>query len=993
MRKIALLLTLFAFVAIQVVCAQSKRITGTVSTADQTTLPGVSIVVKGTTSGTITDVDGKYSLNVSTDAKVLVFSFIGMETKNVEIGTSTVIDVVMKPDMFSMEEVIVTGYGTTTKEAQTGAATQIGTANLAETPVVSVDQVLSGKVAGLMVTTSGGQPGANSSIRIRGTSSINAGNEPLYVVDGIPVMTGDQSYASTTSNALFALNPSDIASITVLKDAAAASIYGSRAANGVILITTKSGKSGEAKIEFRANAGVNTLANDNNYWPMTSSQSLEYLRAAVVNSGGNPDNPAGVGSNTYLPNSLLQKEQTNWLQAGLRNGITQKYELNITAGTERISNYFSVAYENIEGIVIGNDYKKLNARVNSDFFVNSKVKVGTRIGLSNMHNDDVSTGGLSYLNPFFGSLNILPWTQLKNEDGSYNTSIPENSDVNPVYANQINQAWDQQLRLQSTAYMEYKPVKGITLKTNNSYEMTNGESRQYGTQDTGWTEDALYTYRYDYSLLTTSNTARYEHLFYDVHNLNLLVGQEAQLYRVSLLNGYSPGVSPDIPYPTTSTSSDDEVGYDESEWSMLSFFGIFDYNYNSKYYLKASIRMDGSSRFGANNKYGQFWAIGTSWNMHNESFLEDNVSWINIAKLRASYGVNGNNQIGNYDQYGVYGSLEYNGTSGMSPTQLGNPDLSWETNRTWNIGLDLTLMDRIDITLDAYERFTEDMLLDDQLSRTSGFSSIKRNVGQLKNVGQELAISYDAVKQGDLNFSFGLNIAHNRSEILDLAGEDEIGTYRVYKVGSTLYTFKLHDYAGVNPANGEALWFDENGALTNNYDNSREIYAGSPEPKFIGGGFLDFSWKGFALVSSFDWKAGHFADVMNEGRYLRSDGYNWIANQVNTSLDYWKQPGDITETPKPIVSNSSNSNAFTSTRFLEKGDYMRIKEVTLSYYLPSKLLSKAGGMKSLKLYASAYNLYTFHSLNAFDPERGTTGHAYGIYPTAKTFIGGIVVNF
>lgn len=993
MKKIALMLLGIALFGVLVVEAQVKSISGTVTSSDDGMgIPGVSVSVKGTTIGTVTNMEGQYQMEVPADAKILIFSFVGMKMQEVEISGSTV-DAVMKADLVGLDEVMVVAYGTASKEAKTGSATQVETGSLAETPVVSIDKALSGKVAGLMVTTSGGQPGSNSSIRIRGTSSINAGNEPLYVVDGIPVMTGDQTYASTTSNALYSLNPSDIESITVLKDAAAASIYGSRAANGVILVTTKSGKSGEAKIQFRVSTGVSTLANDNDYWPMTSSEILDYMRTAAVNSGYDPNDPSGVSSNTYLPYSLLQRKQTNWLEAGLRNGITQKYELSASAGQGNIKNYLSAAYEDIEGIVVGNDYSKLNLRANTDFDVNKKIKMGTRLGLSYMHNDDISTGGLSYLNPFFGSLNILPWTPLKNEDGTYNTSISENSDVNPVYAAQINEAWDKQTRLQATAYLEYKPVRNITLKTNNSYEMTNGESRQYGTQETGWTEDKLYSYRYDYALLTTSNTATYDNVFSDVHSVNVLIGQEAQKYRVSYLSGESPNVSVDIPYPTTSTQADDAVGYSEGEWSMLSFFGILNYNYNSKYYLKASLRLDGSSRFGENNKFGAFWALGASWNIHNESFFKDNISWINSAKLRVSYGVNGNDKIGYYDQYGVYGSREYNGTAGLAPDQLGNPDLTWETNRTWNVGLDLTFFERMDVTLDVYTRYTEDMLLNDQLSRTSGFSSIIRNVGELKNTGQELAISYDVVKQNDLNIALGVNVAHNESEIIDLAGEEEIGTYRVYKVGSTLYTFKLHDYAGVNPVNGEALWYDEDGLLTNDYSKSREVYSGSPEPKYIGGAFLDASWKGLALVTSLDWKAGHYADVMNEGRYLRSDGYNWGSNHVNTSLDYWKQPGDITETPKPTVNNSTNSNAFTSTRFLEKGNYLRIKEVTLSYSLPSNMLKKTKFIKSMKIYASAYNLYTFHNLNAFDPERGITGHAYGIYPTAKTYIGGIELNF
>ena len=991
MKKIALMLFSIAIIGMLTVEAQVRRVTGVVTSAeDGNPIPGVSVVVKGTTLGTVTNIDGEYQVDVPNNAEILIFSFVGMKAVEQPIVGST-INVELQPDVIGVEEVMVIAYGTTSREAKTGSATQVQTDQLSETPVISIDKALSGKVPGLMVTTSGGQPGSNSSIRIRGTSSVNAGNEPLYVIDGIPVMTGDQTYASTSSNALYALNPSDIESITVLKDAAAASIYGSRAANGVILVTTKSGKKGEANISFRASGGYSQLANDNDFWPMNGQELWTYFRDAVKNSGKNPDDPTGYG-NTYFPKSLLAGEQTNWLKSGLRNGFTQKYELTASGGNDRLNTYFSAAYEDIEGIVIANNYEKFNFRVNNDFQVNNKVKIGSKIALSRMVNEDVSTGGLSYLNPFFGSLTILPWTKMYNEDGTFNTDIPENSDINPIMAAQTNESWDKQFRLQGTGYLEYKPIEQITLKTNNSVELTNGEARQFVQQITGYTQDAVYSNRYNFQLLTTSNTARYYDDFNEDHIFSLLVGQEAQSYRQSYLDGSSPNINLDIPYPTTSTQADDEVGYDETEYTMLSFFGLLDYNFSSKYFLQASIRWDGSSRFGANNKYGTFWSVGGSWNINEESFF-DNINWIKLAKLRASYGVSGNNQIGNYLQYGVYGSREYNASSGMAPDQLGNPDLTWELNKSYNAGIDLNFFDRLNVTFDYYQRFTEDMLLNDRLSWTTGFPSLMRNVGKMKNMGQELSLDGDIVRQKDLKIHLGVNVAHNRTEITDLAGEDEIGSWRVQKVGYSLYTFKLHDYAGVNPVNGEALWYDDEGKITNNYSKSRQIYAGSPEPKYIGGGYLEAVWKGLSLYASADYKTGHVIEVMNEGRYLRSDGYNWVGNHANTSLDYWKKPGDITETPKPVVGNSSESNAFENTRWLEKGDYLRLKEITLAYNLPPVIMNRIKFMDRIRLYTSAYNVYTFHSLNTFDPERGNDGHAYGIYPTPKTLIFGVELSF
>ncbi len=993
MKKLMLFFVCIFIIGMQLVNAQVRRITGNVTSAeDGTSIPGVSVSVKGTTIGAITNIDGAYQLDVPNSAETLVFSFVGMRSIEAQINDKIIVNVQMSPDVLGIDEVMVIAYGTTTKEAKTGSATQVQTAQLAETPVVSIDKALSGKVAGLMVSTSNGQPGSNSSIRIRGTSSVNAGNEPLYVIDGIPVMTGDQTYITTSSNALYALNPSDIASITVLKDAAAASIYGSRAANGVILITTKSGMAGESKINLRVSGGFSQLANDNNFWPMNSQEIWTYLRDAVINSGMNPDDPAGNGS-TYFPKSLLAGPQTNWFKEGLRNGVTQKYEITASGGTEKLSNYFSGAYENIEGIVIGNDYKKFNFRANSDFQVNDKIKIGTKIGLSRMINHDVATGDLSYLNPFFANLTILPWTPLRNENGSYNTNIPENADINPIFAAKTNVNWDKQFRLQGTGYFEYKPIEQLTLKTNNSIELTNGESYQFVQQVTGYALNGVYENRSNYQLLTTSNTANYTDNFNEKHVYSILVGQEAQSFRTSYLDGNSPNVNIEIPYPTTSTQADDQVGYDESEWTLLSFFANLDYNYNSKYYLHASIRWDGSSRFGANNRYGTFWSIGGSWNINEEKFIKGKLDWIKLAKLRVSYGINGNNQIGNYLQYGVYGSREYNASAGMAPDQLGNPNLTWELNRTYNVGLDLNLFSRLNVTFDYYQRFTENMLLNDLLSWTTGFSGVMRNVGSMKNTGQEVSISGDIIKQRDLKIELGFNFAHNRTKITDLAGEDEIGSLLVHKVGYSLWTYKVHDYAGVNPVNGEALWYDKDGKLTNNYSKSRQIYDGSPEPKFIGGGYLNATWKGFSLVASTDFKAGLKINVLNEGRYLRSDGYLWYGNQANTSLDYWKKPGDITETPKPTVGNSSESNAFESSRWIEKGDYLRLKELTLAYDIPTSVMNKVNFLDKARLYISAYNLYTFHSLNTFDPERGNSGIAYGIYPTPKTFIAGVELSF
>ncbi|MGC9375958.1 MAG: hypothetical protein ACP5DQ_13095, partial [Bacteroidales bacterium] len=439
----------------------------------------------------------------------------------------------------------------------------------------------------------------------------------------------------------------------------------------------------------------------------------------------------------------------------------------------------------------------------------------------------------------------------------------------------------------------------------------------------------------------------------------------------------------------------DEGSYSYNTRTMQSFFGILDYNYKGKYYLQASIREDGSSLFGEENQWGTFWSVGGSWNINKESFM-DGFDFLDILKLRASYGVNGNNNIAPYRAYGVYASTAYNGATGMLPNTPPNPMLSWELNKTWNAGLDFGfLKGRIDGSIDVYSRKTEDMLLNKQVPQTSGFSSNFMNIGSLQNNGVELQLNGVIVEQNDLTWTAGFNIAYNKSEILDLADVEEMtysGDSRLrHVVGREFFTFYLKDYYGVNPSNGEALWRMEDGTLTNNYNDAAWIYAGTPEPKFTGGFNTAVNWKGFNLSVYLEFKQGN--DVMIiENRYISSDGSQMSMNQKASALNYWKKPGDTGVNPKPIAGNTSNSYYFYNDRWIEDGSYCRIKDITLSYTLPKKY-SDMIKVSNLKIYARALNLYTFHDVDFWDPERGVTGMGYGIYPMTKTFVGGIELSF
>ena len=927
--------------------AQDITVTGTVTDATtQETVIGAAVQLKGsTTVYAMTDDLGYYSLNVPSNG-VLVVSFLGYKTVEIPVNGRSRIDVALELEAEMLEDVVVIAYGTARKEANTGSVATVTGDVIAESPVTSVDKMLSGKMAGVQVTASSGQPGASSEIRIRGISSINAGNDPLWVVDGIPVMTGNQSYFTNTGNAIASINPNDIESITVLKDAAAASIYGSRAANGVILVTTKSGQAGKTRFTARVK-------------------------------------------------SILNREMTNWLREFTKVGLLQEYEINAQAGSDKGRFYASLSYQDNEGIAYGIDFQKFQARVNSDYQLTKTLSIGTRVNLAYTDQDDTPMQSLYYSNPLWGGLLILPWTPFYDQDGNYNVNISENSNTNPLYTATNDDQWERQYRVQGTMYLQWEPIRGLVIKTNNSVEGTFGEGRRYWAPDPGASIGTLQTSNTYYLQLTTSNTISYNNTWGD-HGFSILGGQEAMMLDYKYYYAYAPSVDANIPYLNTSVASSDEVGYGASKETLLSFFGRAEYDYASRYYVNASIRGDGSSLFGANNRWGLFWSASASWNIHNERWMQGTSDWLTMLKLRASYGVNGNNSISSYRAYGVYASTAYNGTTGMLPSQPANDNLSWEKNKTWNVGVDFGFFDnRLTGTIEFYDRLTTDMLLDKRVPATSGFTSNFMNIGSLKNTGIEFQIEGEIIRTDDWNWSVGANLAWNKSKVLDL-GDNEFLSYSGdsrlrHIVGESFYTFYLRDYYGVNPSNGEALWVTEDGKLTNDYNKARYYNAGSPEPKLYGGFNTTVSWKGLSLSAFFEYKWGNKVYLL-ENRYYTSDGNQMGTNQSIYALDYWEKPGDTGTNPRPVAGNTSESYNFGSDRWLEDGSYIRLKDITLSYNLPQRALDKIK-LQGLKFYVSGLNLYTFHDVSYWDPERGATGIGAGIYPMTKTIVGGIELTF
>lgn len=975
--------------------AQDIQVKGVVSDATTgETIPFASIQVKGTTKVATTDLNGAYTISAPADA-ILVVSFVGYTEAEVPVNGRSIVNIAMEQDSEQLDDVLVVAYGTVSKEAKTGSVTTVKSESIGDAPVASVEKMLAGKMAGVQISSYSGQPGAPTTVRIRGISSIGAGSDPLWVVDGVPIMTNDQNVMSNvgagSGTTMSSINPNDIESITVLKDAAAASIYGSRAANGVILVTTKSGKQGKASFTARAKLGVTQLSNDKNFRPASPEQIINFHRDMLTNAGYNPDE--------LRPLSMLDMEMTDWMDHFTRVGRMQEYEVNAMGGNDKGTFYTSLAYHDETGIYYGVDYKRFTARINADYKLLKNLKAGVNVNAGYSDQNSGQMGRLFYSNGAYAMWNLLPWEKPYDEDGNHNVNLPNNSKTNPRANAEYDEYNDKSYRFQGQMFLEYKPIKQITIKTNNSAEMSLVNSRQYWAPETNEGETTLWMYRSEEYRLLTSNTIAYDDIFADKHSVRVMVGQEAQYDGYNYLGGKSPQVDPAIPFPNTGSAATDEFYYGESEETLLSFFGTADYNYESKYYAQASVRYDGSSLFGADTKWGLFWSASASWNLHNENWLKS-VDWLNTLKVRASYGVNGNNNIGRYKAYGLYATSPYNGITGMLPSTSANPKLSWEKNKTWNVGVDFAFFDRFNGSVDFYKRNTEDMLLNKQIPQTSGFSSNLMNIGAIENKGVEIMLEGDIMRTQDITWTAGFNISFNRSKVIDLADSEfltatdprsaDSSPVRIVP-GKSMYTFYVRDWYGVNPSNGEGLFYAEDGSLTNDRNKARYIYAGSPEPKALGGFNTQFSWKGLSLSAFFEYTIGN--KVMN------ANIYGWYDDEINVpvnnlALNYWKKPGDNATYPKPVYGSSSVYYAGYSTRFIQDGSYLRIKDVTLSYTLPQNITKKAG-MNNVKVYVSAINPYTFHDVDGvFDPELGSLGYdSGGGYSMVKSFIGGLEITF
>lgn len=972
--------------------AQSRAVTGKVTDSGSGQgLPGVTVLVKGTQIGTSTDVNGSYSLNVPAGANTLVFSFVGYATTEKAIGNASTVDLALQLDIARLNEVVVVGYGEQSRQVSTQSVATVNAKAFENMPVTSPQQLLQGQAAGVQVTAASGVLGASTQIRIRGAASITGGGQPLFVVDGVPL--NDNAYStnqggSAPLNPLLNINANDIESMTVLKDAAAVSIYGSRGSNGVVLIKTKSGGLNQkTKVNFDYFTGFSK-----------PTGILSYMSGEEWKTFVNESRTARNLAPTNFP-----AETYDWVQGVLQTGRNDSYNLSARGGDNKTRFFIGGNYNKESAYTIGNDLSRLSGRFNFDHNISDYVKVGVNYNLSRASSNRIYTENSTYAPLTGGYLQIPTVTPYDAQGQLKNTGFV----ANPFVLTQLNKNRFSMLRSTGNAFVEINLFEGLTAKTDFGIDnvQTDSRYRDVNLQTPGGSASRLGIQ--DYKWLST-NTLNYKKDFND-HSVGALLGYSYETSRYDDINvagtGFASDDLPNVNSASTKTTTD-ATG---SEWALESQFARANYNFRSKYLLEGTLRRDGSSRFGRNKKYGIFYAGSAGWVLSEESFVS-NISAINFLKLTTSYGTSGNDRIGNYNFLELYGggiSADYNGNSGLIPTTVPNPDLSWEQTAQFDVSLNTTVFNFLDLEASYYVKNTSDLLASQPYPYTTGFTSATRNIGSMKNTGVDFQLTSRNFSKGDFNWTTTLNMGFLKNEVTSLPenkdpfGNDFLAGSSAQRavVGKSLNEFFLVRYKGVNPETGDAEWLDKNGNVTTTYASSNAVYVGSAIPKFTGGFTNTFAYKGFDLNAFFNFAYG--SKVLIDGLRFTENINTASFNKSRDLLDYWKQPGDKAFAPK-LSSPTAATFQQLSTLQLQNGSYLRLKTLSLGYNVPSFMLEKTKALSSLRVYVLGQNLYTLQDkdFRGPDPEVSANGasnqvigESFFALPQSKTITFGVNIGF
>lgn len=988
-------------------------------------LPGVSIAIKGTTQGTVTDGQGNYTINVADEQAILVFSAIGYTPEEMVVGSRTTIDFQMVPDIKSLNEVVVVGYGTQKRPELSTSVATVSSKELSKQTVAGFDQALQGQAAGVQVTSPTGAPGSGINIRIRGNNSISLSNSPLYVIDGVPVLPNYESEVSIGNqrpNPLNTLNPNDIESIDVLKDGASAAIYGSRAANGVVVITTKRGKAGKPQVTFNTYFSQQELRKKLDV--LNGQQFATLYDEALVNG----NRPKVYGQ----PDTV--KTNTDWQDLIYHTAPIKSYQLSVQGGNEKTKYYLSGSYFDQDGIIRNSGFKRMSVKLNLDQEITKKFRAGTSLNLSRTDNNRSVRSELALGNSgvVLGALTQIPSMPVYQSDGRYALNPFSFSD-NP-YSN-LNETHNRALIYQAigNVYGEYDILDNLTFRTNGGIDFrTQNEnqfiSREYaGTQNSASSDRGSGQTGSNQELIWLwENTLSYKPRIGDNQNLTLLGGYSAQSSDRFTSGASVYGYPSDaVPYLSAGTKYSKPYSY-QDQWGLVSYFLRGTYSYQDRYYATASIRADGSSRFNKSNRFGYFPALSLGWRISSEAFFPKSNTLTDL-KLRLSYGANGNQNIGVYSRFSTYSTgYNYQGNNGIDggivPDVIGNNRLKWETTNQYDAGLDIGLFNsRISITADIYLKRTNDLLTSVPLAYSTGSQqgNVAQNLGTIENKGFEFAINSTNIRsESGFTWNTQFNISANRNKVIDIGTQTDdegnvtdkviINTYSIIKKGSPLGSFYGYKVAGIfqnqseindapkqdNASPGDIRFVDINNDKIIN-DADRTIL-GNPNPKFFAGITNTFAYKGIDLSFLFQGSFGN--DVYNATRQALESMMSSATNGSPDVLNRWTQEGQQTTMPRVVYGDPNNNGRF-SNRFIEDATYVRLKNLTLGYTLPSSLLSKAK-ISTLRIYVTGQNLLTFTNYRGYDPEVSADpfsstsfGRDFGVYPQARTYTIGLNLQF
>ena len=989
--------------------SRKKRVTGVVKDVMGEPLIGANVVEKGrSTNGVITDFNGKFTLEVDESAS-LVVSYIGYLAQDIPTKGKGDFHIILKEDTNTLDEVVVTGYGDFKKATYTGSASVLTTEKLEALPVVSVGQMIESNIPGISVVAgTSSQPGAKTTLRVRGVASMNASTEPLYVLDGVPIPSYDLSNFTSMSEAggmgfIETLNPADIESITVLKDAASASLYGAKGANGVVLITTKKGKEGKLRVNMAAKYGITDFAYT--YRPlMGGEERRKLIHEGLVNfqldkgvSEQEAQQYADANIDQYA--KRLPQGYSDWESALFKTGYQQDYNLSASAGNQNSSFIGSLGYTKQTGVSLNSEMEHFTGRVDASNKY-KKVEFGMNASFSWTKNVHLPEGKFYGSAIYASKVNLTPSTPIYNEDGTYASGYRENNGYNPILEAEVNDYYARTVRAMGTAKIAYNVWDN--LKVSSVFTVDYSLTKDFFFQSPEGRDGATYQGRgrmqmTDRMRYTSQNNLTYSKTF-GKHSVSAVAAFEVMKYDYEDLYAAKKTYGQDI--NTSLGNAADPIDADQKlqEDALMSYVASVNYSYDDKYYASFSFRRDGSSRLSPDTRWGNFWSLSASWRLSQERFMQPLKSVLSDLKLRASYGVNGNLPSSYYGYQSTYTTgAFYSGKPSPWESTLGNEELTWEKNYALNLGLDIGLFSRVNVSLDWYTRTTKDLLMSKQLNSISGFSSLLTNVGQMRNTGVELEVRSNNIKTKDFSWTTAFNLSHNKNKILKLADLPWFvdGRY-VRKEGYPFNTIYLREYAGVDPETGSALYYDNQQDENGNYTKNKVTDPGQASPiplkditPTISGGFMNtFNYKFIDLSFNLSYSFGGYS-YDNASYILQDDGYSVISNKSTEQRRRWQKPGDITDVPRFVYGNKKGGN-YNSSRAIHSTDHIRLKSLILGLNAPKAWLQKLG-IGNARIYFSGTNLLTWAAYDQYDPEMSGV---VGFYtPPLKTYAFGLELKF